>query len=264
MPQVSALYRYPIKGFTPERRESLVVQPDGRVAGDRVLAFRFAMAATPDHRDGLEYWPKTKGLALMDFPSIAPLQLEYDDEALHVKITHESDVLVDVALDDAGREELVETITEFVLSTPEGRRLRGPGRLPLVLVGDGKTARFQDRPLGYVTVHGDGSVAAVEEKLQSTVDHRRFRSNVVVEGLDAWDELGWSGEVRIGDVVFNTEGPIVRCMATHANPDTGIRDAPIMNTLVKDLEQREPTLGRLLLPAGSGGVIRVGDDVVAA
>jgi uncharacterized protein YcbX len=44
MPAVAALYRYPLKGFTPEPRASIAVRPDGRVAGDRVLNFRFADA----------------------------------------------------------------------------------------------------------------------------------------------------------------------------------------------------------------------------
>ncbi|MFC7765148.1 hypothetical protein [Leucobacter soli] len=48
MPHVAALYRYPVKGFTPEPLDELVVQRDGRIAGDRVLAFRFADAATPE------------------------------------------------------------------------------------------------------------------------------------------------------------------------------------------------------------------------
>ncbi len=68
------LYRHPIKGLTPEHRDSLTVHPDGRVAGDRVLAFRFADAAEPEHRDGVDHWPKAKGLALQDFPGLAALQ----------------------------------------------------------------------------------------------------------------------------------------------------------------------------------------------
>ena len=76
MAHVAALYRYPVKGLTPERLDTLVVQDDGRVAGDRVLAFRFADAVRPEERDGLDYWPKARGLALMDFPSLARLRLE--------------------------------------------------------------------------------------------------------------------------------------------------------------------------------------------
>ena len=42
MPRVAALYRYPVKGFTPEECETLTVLDEGRIAGDRVLGIRFA------------------------------------------------------------------------------------------------------------------------------------------------------------------------------------------------------------------------------
>ncbi|MBK0418196.1 MOSC domain-containing protein [Leucobacter sp. CSA1] len=261
MARVAALSRYPVKGFTPEPRESLTVQPDGRIAGDRVLAFRFADAAVPERRDGLDYWPKAKGLALQDFPSLAALRLSYDADAQRVRIGIGDEELVEAGLDAAGRAELVGAVTDFVLASPEAKRLRRPGRLPLVLVGDGVRSRFQDRPRGYVSLHGGASLAALNAALGGPVDDRRFRSNVVVDGLEAWEELEWRGRVRIGDVAFSTEEPIVRCLATHANPDTGVRDAPVLTALTRRLGQREPTLGQLLLPVGTGGVIRIGDEV---
>ncbi|WP_226533773.1 MOSC domain-containing protein [Microbacterium paraoxydans] len=272
MARVVALYRHPIKGFTPERRDALTVQADGRIAGDRVLAFRFADAATPEDRDGLDYWPKAKGLALQDFPALATLHTGYDDETRRLRIEHAGTMLVEAGLDDDGRRELTAAVTEFVLATPEGRGLRRPGRLPLALVGDGETSRFQDRPRGYVSVHGRGSIDALGEALEMTVDDRRFRSNVVIEDAAPWSELEWTGEVHIGDVAFLAAGPIVRCLATHANPDTGERDAKVLTTLTGAFAQQEPTLGRLLLPGWlpsehdrprGGGVIRVGDEVHA-
>ncbi|MGO1538192.1 MAG: MOSC domain-containing protein [Leucobacter sp.] len=265
MPRIVALYRYPVKGFTPEPRESLIVQSDGRVAGDRVLAFRFANAATPEEQDGLDYWPKAKGLALQNFPALAALRLSFDEHAQRVRITHGAELLIESGLDSDGRKSLIEAITEFVLASDQGPRLRKPGLLPLVLLGDGERARFQDRARGFVTVHSRASVEAVSTELGFGIDDRRFRSNVVIDGLPAWDELRWSNTVRMGNVRFTTEGPIVRCTATHANPDTGARDAKVLPTLTTQLGQEEPTLGRLLIPAGSGdecgGVIRVGDEV---
>lgn len=271
MARVVALYRHPIKGLSPERLEAITVQPDGRVSGDRVLAFRFADAATPEERDGRDYWPKAKGLALQDFPALAALRTRYDDTSRRVTIEHDGTVLVESTLDAEGRSELSAALTDFVLATPDGRRLRRPGRLPLVLVGDGETSRFQDRPRGYVSVHSRGSVDALGDALGMSIDDRRFRSNVVVDGIDAWSELDWSGEVRIGDVVLHAAGPIVRCLATHANPDTGVRDAKVLTTLTGTLAQNEPTLGRLLLPgwtpshpgSAQGGVIRIGDELHA-
>ncbi|CAG7596414.1 MOSC domain-containing protein [Leucobacter soli] len=262
MPHVAALYRYPVKGFTPEPLDELVVQRDGRIAGDRVLAFRFADAATPESLDGLDYWPKSKGLSLQDFPALAALRLSYDEDSRRVRILHGDVELVEAGLDPAGRHDLVETITAYVQDSPWAPRLARPGRLPLELVGDGTSSRFQDRPRGYVTIHGRSSVTELNERLGAPIDDRRFRSNIVVEGFAPRAELGWTGAVRIGGVEFIGEGPIVRCLATHANPDTGERDARVLTALTRDLGLSEPTLGRLLLLSGVGGTIRVGDEVV--
>lgn len=271
MARVVDLYRHPIKGFTPESVESLTVQADGRIAGDRVLAFRFADATTPEERDGLDHWPKAKGLSLQDFPALATLRTSYDDRARRARIELEGSVLAEAGLDDAGREDLATAVTEFVLASAEGRRLGRPGRLPLVLVGDGVTSRFQDRARGYVSVHSRASVDAVNSVTTHDVDDRRFRSNVVIDGVSPWAELAWTGDVGIGDVAFRAAGPIVRCLATHANPDSGVRDVKVLTTLTGPLGQSEPTLGRLLLPTEhddaqgtfAGGVINVGDEVRA-
>lgn len=278
MAHVSALFRYPVKGFTPEPVQSLTIQPDGRVRGDRVLAFRFDTAADPEHRDGLDYWPKAKGLSLQDFPSLATLRLTFDEGTRRVVVMDGDASLIDIVLDETGRDEFRDVVTNFVLSSSEGSKLSKEGRLPLSLVGDGEHSRFQDRPCGYVSVHGAASVTQLGDALGLSIDDRRFRSNVVIDGLEPGEELEWTGRVRIGEVEFDAQGPIVRCLATHANPDTGMRDAPVLKTLTGPLGMDEPCLGRLLLPTGVGsdgarpgsvdtgfvgGMIRIGDNVSA-
>lgn len=269
MARVVSLYRHPVKGLTPESVDSITVQPDGRIAGDRVLAFRFADAVVPEVHDGLDHWPKAKGLSLQDFPALATLKTSYDDRSRTVRIDLDGSTLVEAGLDEAGRADLADAVADFVLATPEGRRLRRPGRLPLVVVGDGTTSRFQDRAQGYVSVHSRASVTTLGDALGLGIDDRRFRSNIVIDDAGAWSELDWRGGVTIGEVAFEAAGPIVRCLATHANPDTGVRDAKVLTTLTGALGQDEPTLGRLLSPGGnedgrgrwSGGTISVGDQV---
>ena len=261
MATVVALSRYPVKGCTPEPVQSLLVQDDGRISGDRVLAFRFADAVEPEDRDGLDSWPKAGGLSLQDFPALAELRLEYAAESGTVRLSRDGRELVQAGLDAAGRLALEDAVTEFVLTTPEAKRLQRPGRLPLKLLGDGITSRFQDRARGYISVHSSASVQALSTVLDTTVDDRRFRSNIVIDGVPAEAELAWLGPVTIGGVEFAPQHSIVRCLATHANPDTGKRDLRILTTLTQQLGQQEPTLGRLLLPTGSGGEIHVGDKV---
>ncbi|WP_203138665.1 MOSC domain-containing protein [Microbacterium sp. JZ31] len=259
MPIVKALYHYPVKGFTPQARDALTVRDDGRIEGDRVLAFRFADAARPDERDGLDYWAKSRGLSLMDFPALARIRTDWD--GVRLRMTIDGEVLVEEGLDPAGRRRIADAMASYVAGTPDARRLRAVGRLPLELVGDGVVPRFQDRPRGYVSLHSTASVAALDALVGAPVDDRRFRSNIVVDGLDAWSELDWVGRIRIGEVAFEAQKPIVRCLAIHANPDTGERDARLLPTLTGRIGQREPTLGILLLPVERAGVIRVGDEV---
>ena len=123
----------------------------------------------------------------------------------------------------------------------------------------------QDRPRGFISAHGRGSLIALSEAIGADLDERRFRSNIAVDGLDAWAELEWAGRVRIGAVEFEVSHHIVRCLATHANPETGERDAEVMTTLTRTFGQEKPTFGTLLLPTGAsaetGGTIHVGDEV---
>jgi len=91
----------------------------------------------------------------------------------------------------------------------------------------------------------------------------RFRSNVAIQGIAAWEEQRWLGRrLRIGDVEFEAAIPKPRCLATHANPLTGERDLPVMRELMTAFPgQARPTFAIGLQTTGGGGAIRVGDRV---
>jgi uncharacterized protein YcbX len=259
MPHVAALYRYPVKSFTPETPESLTITADGRVAGDRVLGFRFAN--TPEGDDA---WSSKHGMvALVNTPGLARLRLRFDETNLRLAITLDGAAFADEALDDAGRRRLCDAVAEYVLSLPEGPLAGHPERLPLRLVGDGRTPRLTDRPDGYVTLHGRDSLGALAYELNDAdLSEVRFRSNVAVEGIEPWQEQAWIGRtLRIGDVPFRVHAPVVRCLATHANPQTGLRDHQVMTTLTHAFSQEQPTFAVLLVPQAPG-VIRLGDALV--
>ena len=102
---------------------------------------------------------------------------------------------------------------------------------------------------------------ALAEAVGSEVDERRFRMNVVLDGLDPWEELGWVGRsIRLGGTEFKVTGPVVRCLATHASPQSGERDIDVMKTLTSAFGQEEPTIGVLAVPRG-GGELAPGDEV---
>ena len=259
MPHVTALYRYPLKGFTPESCESLMVLPEGRVVGDRVLGVRFADSPAPD--DG--WSSKREMLVLMNTPGLARLTVTFDSERQRLRMSADGAVLLDAALDAAGRALIAGVLEQFVRDLDEQPLRDHPERLPLRVIGDGRTPRFHDNEAGLVSLHGRASVEALGSALGDTaLSERRFRSNVAVEGIPAWEELGWLGNtVQIGDVTFTAVKEKVRCLATHANPATGERDQPVMTTLVETFGHEQPTMGVSLAPTAGGGEIRLGDPV---
>lgn len=259
MPRIAALYRYPVKGFTPEACETLTVLDEGRIAGDRVLGIRFANTEAAD-----DAWSKkTEMVALMNTPGLARLHMKFEEEALRLRISLASTVLVDEVLNNEGRKRLATAVADYVLTLDENPLAGHPERLPLRVIGDGITPRYHDAEAGQVTLHGRGSLQVLTAALANAEGSElRFRSNIALEGLGAWEEHSWVGrKVRIGTVEFDVIKLKFRCLATHANPQTGERDLPILTTLTTVFGQEKPTFAVAMVPSRAGGHLHVGDHV---
>src|SRR5690348_6198512 len=111
MPRVVALYRYPVKGFAPERCDSLTVLDEGRIAGDRALSFRFADSAA----DEGAWVKKYECVVLANTPGLARLDVKLDHAARRLSIGLDGSVVEEAVLDDAGRKRLAATLADVVL-----------------------------------------------------------------------------------------------------------------------------------------------------
>lgn len=259
MPRVVSLYRYPVKGFAPEACDTLTVLDQGRIAGDRVLAFRFADSAAADSS-----WSKKQELVvLMNTPGLACLAVRFDRDALRLRISRDGAVLADEPLEERGRKRLCAALENYVLGLAENPLSGHPERVPLRLVGDGITPRHQDNAEGQATLHSRESLAAVAAAVGNPgLDEVRFRSNIVIEGVRAWEEQDWlGGKIRIGQVEFDVARHKTRCLATHANPKTGERDVAMMPLLMRHFSQNQPTFAVGMVADGNNGQIHVGDAV---
>jgi uncharacterized protein len=102
---------------------------------------------------------------------------------------------------------------------------------------------------------------------QAPLPMSRFRSNIVVDGGDAWAEDSWR-EIKIGEHTFYNVKPCARCQVTTTDQATGeVRGPEPLATLGTF---RDSSLGILfgvnLTCASNAGEIKVGDsvDVVSA
>ena len=77
---------------------------------------------------------------------------------------------------------------------------------------------------------GQGSLDALNARLEHPVEMRRFRPNVVVSGTEPFAEDGWR-RIRIGEVEFSVAKPCARCPIPTVDPDTGVMGKEPMRTL---------------------------------
>src|ERR1700757_4483479 len=82
---IDSLYRYPIKGLSPERLGSAQLETNGYFPGDRLFALENGPSgfdpAAPVHQ------PKIKFLMLMRNARLASLETRYDDASGTLTIT---------------------------------------------------------------------------------------------------------------------------------------------------------------------------------
>jgi uncharacterized protein YcbX len=116
-----------------------------------------------------------------------------------------------------------------------------------------------------VTLMSRASLAALGEALgNDALDGRRFRMTIEIDGVEAWEEHGWSGrEVRAGDAVLRVDAPTERCVVTTRNPDDGHGDAPVLKALANLRGKDDVTFG-VWCEVVAPGRVRVGDAVEVA
>jgi hypothetical protein len=221
---VQAIYRYPVKGLSPEPLPRAELAKGLTVPFDRM----YAIENGPSGFDPASpaYFPKLRFLMLMRNARLAELRTIFDERSHTLSIRAESR--------EAARGDL---------RTPEGRaaierffaefcadELRGP---PKILHSPGHS--FSDVAKKVVSIINLASVADLENAAGAPVHPLRFRGNVYVTGWPAWHEFDLVGrEIAIGTSArLRIVKRIVRCAATNVDPDTAMRDLAIPHKLMQ-------------------------------
>ncbi|MEO9588114.1 MULTISPECIES: MOSC N-terminal beta barrel domain-containing protein [Marinobacter] len=109
------------------------------------------------------------------------------------------------------------------------------------------------------------NLASLEElntRLDSAIDMRRFRPNIVVEGAGAWDEDNWTS-ARIGETAFTLVKPCSRCVMTTVDPDQGVKSVDLQPLRMLGTYRRtsDGVIFGMNAIHESDGTIRVGDPI---
>jgi uncharacterized protein len=221
--RIASLYRYPVKGFTPERIASVELVAGGYFPCDRL----YAVENGPSGFDpaAAAFVPKTRFTVLAQIPQVALARTAYDEKTGVLTVYAQG---TEPFRGDLRGEEGKASFAAWLSGFLDPDALRGP-----LKVLTAPPHRFTDSPQGFISVVNLESVRDLQARLGRPIDPLRFRANVYVEGWPAWSELDLTPEtpVRMGAATTTVVKSIKRCVATHVNPETGVRDLEILRAL---------------------------------
>jgi uncharacterized protein len=254
MPTLEAIRRFPVKGLSPEEMNEVDLAAGRGIPGDR--AYALALAETQFDESNPRPLPKTKFAVLARFTRLAELWTQFDFETSTLSLSRAGSLIASGNVEaEAGRKAIEQAIHEFM-----GTELGGPPRL---VKGNGH--RFTD-----VSVHSPllmeaisminlATVRAFEEELGEPVDPRRFRGNLLVDGIAPWSEFELIDRTfSIGDVTVKGVRRTKRCPATEVNPNTAERDLRVPLELLNRYSHGD--LG-IYVTVLSDGAVRRGDRI---
>lgn len=255
MATVVDLYRYPVKGLSPERLESMSLSRETGLPWDREFALALGTTAfDPSHPEPLD---KGYFLMLRANESLAALTTRYDTATNMLTVEKGGAVLIEAYVSTRAGQDSIETFFEDYVG-PASK-----GRPRLVRAADHKftdASVMSPTMMRAISVINLASVKALEEATGESVHPLRFRGNVYLDGLAPWEELTWVDRgVALGGVRFKGLARTPRCAAVNVNPRTAQRDANIPKALQKNFGHVD--LG-IYLETLDDGIVSVGDALV--
>ncbi|NQW00346.1 MAG: MOSC domain-containing protein [Rhodospirillales bacterium] len=247
--EIRDIYRYPVKGLSPEPLDEALL-----VAGEGILhdrRFAIAPGSTPPTQNTGGWIAKNFFLMLARNPKLAQLTTEFDTATDTLTVLRRGKPVSKGKLTDPiGR-----TMIEDFFSAFMGEEARG--RLSIFEARNGKALTDQSQPL--ISLINLKSVNDIGRVTGGKLEPARFRGNIYFDAPEPWQETDLIGRaVTIGDARLQVIAPIGRCMATHVNPVTAERDVNILKALQSGFHH---TNCGVFAEVITGGTIRNGDKI---
>lgn len=255
--KVKQLFTYPIKGLSPHPCDRVELEIDRGIRGDRAFALMFVDDPTSEPADIVPWMSKGHFAVQNDWPVLAALQCVCNGESLTVKRQGET-VLAAPTTNQEGRDRIAAFFTDYLADAQPTPEARHPKRSPLHLVGSstGET-RYPDRAPVHISLLSQATLDALSEAIGDRVEVERFRPNILLEGVPAWEEFSWVGKAfNLGEAKIEITARIGRCPNIEVNSQTGDRDLALLSLLQEKYGHRQTGV---LAKIRGNGAVAIGD-----
>src|SRR5271166_6036119 len=247
MPVLRGLYRYPIKGLSPQPVPGTELEAGKPFPHDRIFAF--ARPGSPIDPEAPTWAKKGLFVMLMLDEALARVRTHLDTDTLAFTANEGNRQVLAADLTDPRQVAEVEAFFHRLVP-----KLRAAPRLVRARGG-----HFMDKPDNVLSLINLATLRSLEERWGYVIDPLRFRANFYIDGARPWQEFDWIGaEISIGDAAFRVDRRNGRCGATNVNPATGERDLDLPGSLRASFGHKD--LG-VYLVVRDGGKVVIGDPV---
>ena len=110
-----------------------------------------------------------------------------------------------------------------------------------------------------ISLINNQSIEDFKNKTNQEIETQRFRGNIFVDGIEAWEERSWIGKtIKINNISFKVEKNIPRCVAINLKPNTDDNSLNLLQSLKKTYNHFD--MG-VYLTALDDGHINIGDNI---
>ena len=250
MIKIENLFYSPVKSISFTESEFLNVLKDKGIQSDRIFAFVQNLDST-SIKNLIEN-PKSRKLnnfiTLKNTPELNKYNFTYIKDKLILKKQDEIIISINPFLENE-KKLLCDKINNIINKNKK-----------LDFLMDEKNPFFDTMPDNSISLVNKKSVTDFSMKILSDIEFERFRANIYIDGLAAWEERNWIGKtIKINNIDFFVSGEISRCSATNLKPSTDIVTINLPNQLKKTYDHIN--MGIYLVPL-QNGVISRNDKII--
>ena len=251
MTTVAFTYLSPIKSLSFQSAQTLIIKKDVGIEEDRIFAFSRGLNEVDARR--IEKEPSDRELihflTLKNSPSLNKYDFKFENQS--ITIFKEDKEIASYSIHE--KENISKKLQELEPDLPIPTYLLKNQLFPFY---DTTNSSNVSNTISLINLN---SVKDFSNKINKDIQLERFRGNIYVKNLDAFEERKWINKViSINNTQFKVLKNIPRCSATNLKINSSEKDINLPNMLRKIYGHID--MGIYLAPL-ENGQIKVGDNV---
>ena len=244
----------PVKSLSFQSINSCQIKKNLGMPNDRIFAFSRGIES--EKAKTIEKNPKERKLnnflTLKNSPVLNKYNFSYDGNKL--TLISNGEEIISISADDQNEKSLLSKKLFELENTLAN---------PIILLKNTEYPFYDtshsNNVFNSISLININSIKDFENKIGEDIEFQRFRGNLYIDGISAWEERNWINKtIKINNTLFKVEKNIPRCVAINLKPKTEDNSLNLLNSLKKTYNHFD--MG-VYLTALSNGKVNVGDKL---